>query len=95
MLKRFQDKWQVKGWRFFLVILCFALGGSLCGWLGRALMQLLAIENRLVWIILYIIVVTLLWPLSVLAVSLPLGQFSFFKQYIRKIFARLKRKSSI
>ncbi|MEI9955657.1 MAG: hypothetical protein WDM90_04950 [Ferruginibacter sp.] len=43
-------------------------------------------------VVVYIVLITLLWPLAVLIISIPLGQFSFFKRYIVKIFKRFGGK---
>jgi formyltetrahydrofolate-dependent phosphoribosylglycinamide formyltransferase len=36
----------------------------------------------------------LLWPVSVLLISIPLGQFNFFKKYIRKLFRRMSGQTT-
>jgi formyltetrahydrofolate-dependent phosphoribosylglycinamide formyltransferase len=92
MLKKLQRHWGVNGWNLLLIITTFALGGSLCGYLGRRILLLTEFEKGPGWVFLYILLVTLLWPVSVLLVSLPLGQFSFFKRYIGKVFGRIRSK---
>ena len=89
MFKGLQQKWKVNGWQLLLIITTFALGGSLCGYLGRKLLGLFTIDSAAVRVILYIILVTLLWPLCVLIVSIPFGQFNFFRNYIQKIGKRM------
>jgi formyltetrahydrofolate-dependent phosphoribosylglycinamide formyltransferase len=89
MFDRLQQKWKVNGLQLALILCTFAIGGSLTGYAGRRLMPLLGIEQDWLWIIVYIIVVTLLWPLSVLLVSIPFGQFRFFVQYLKKIGKRM------
>jgi hypothetical protein len=32
---------------------------------------------------------TILWPMAVIVVSIPLGQFAFFKNYLKKVWARI------
>jgi len=95
MFKKLQGKWKVNGWNLLLIISTFALGGSLCGIVGRKLLMLSGIEKGVGWFILYIIVVTLLWPVSVLLVSVPLGQFSFFKRYISRIWHKMKGDKTV
>ncbi len=89
MLERLQKKWKVSGWQFVLIIATFAIGGSATGYIARKLMPVFAIGPTWLWILIYILLVTLLWPLAVLIVSIPLGQFPFFIRYIRKIGARM------
>lgn len=52
-------------------------------------MPVLHIENRPLWVVIYIVLITLLWPLSVLMVSIPLGQFAFFREYLLRIGTRI------
>ena len=88
MFEKLKQHWNVKGFNLVLIITTFALGGSVCGYTGRKLLGLTDIDKGLLWVILYIFLVTLLWPLAVIVVSIPLGQFWFFKKYLRKIFGR-------
>jgi hypothetical protein len=89
MLNRLQDKWKVGAGRLILILITFATGGSLTGYAGRKLMALTGIENTALYIPVYIILITLIWPLMVLLVSIPLGQFFFFKKYIGRIGNRI------
>jgi formyltetrahydrofolate-dependent phosphoribosylglycinamide formyltransferase len=85
MFDKLKQKWKVNGLNLVLIIATFALGGSLCGYAGRKILLLTNLEKGAVWLFLYIILVTLLWPLCVLLISIPMGQFAFFKKYIIKI----------
>ena len=76
----------------FLILCTFAIGGSLTGWVGKKIMGLLAIEKGVVWVLVYILLVTLLWPIAVLLVSVFFGQFRFFVKYLRKIGRRMGMK---
>jgi hypothetical protein len=89
MLKKLQEKWKVGLLQLVLIITTFALGGSLCGYAGRKLLGLTGIEKGVLWIVLYVILVTILWPVAVILVSIPLGQFAFFKNYLKKVWARI------
>lgn len=85
MLEKLKKHWKVNSINLALIIITFALGGSLCGYAGRKILLLTNMEKGPVWVMLYIILVTLLWPLAVILISLPLGQFWFFKNYVAKI----------
>ncbi|HUP12573.1 MAG TPA: DUF6787 family protein, partial [Niastella sp.] len=89
MFEKLQQKWKVNGWRLLLILVTFALGGSLCGYAGRKLLELFSIESNLIRIPLYILLVTILWPLCVILISIPLGQFNFFRSYLRKMGRRM------
>lgn len=88
MFDRLQTRWKVNGWRLFLILVTFAVGGSLTGIAGKKLMSLTGIDHPVLYILLYVLVITIIWPLMVLTVSIPLGQFPFFKNYL----ARMKNK---
>ncbi|MET0393387.1 MAG: phosphoribosylglycinamide formyltransferase [Chitinophagaceae bacterium] len=89
MFDRLQKKWKVNGLQLALVLCTFALGGSLTGYAGRRLMAVFAIDQSWLWVIVYILLITLLWPMAVLLVSIPFGQFRFFINYLRKIGRRM------
>lgn len=86
MFQRLREKWKVNGWQLALILITFALGGSTCGYLGRKILAQLDIESAFIRLPLYIILITLLWPLCVLIISIPLGQFRFFQSYLKKVF---------
>lgn len=90
MFHKLKSKWKVGGMQFVLIIFTFAIGGSLTGYIGRKLLLLFDIENKAIWLSLYILIVTLLWPLMVILISIPFGQFSFFKKYLKKMAIRMK-----
>ncbi|MGN6421156.1 MAG: DUF6787 family protein [Pseudobacter sp.] len=92
MFTRLQQKWKVNGWRLLLILITFAVGGSLCGYLGRIILNQLAINQPVIRIILYVVIVTLLWPLCVIVISIPTGQFFFFRSYLKKMGQRIAGK---
>ncbi len=89
MFEKLKQRWGVNGVQMLLILCTFALGGSLCGVAGRKLMGLTGLENGVLWILLYIVLITLLWPFCVLLISIPFGQFSFFIKYLAKIWNRM------
>lgn len=92
MFKKLQTKWKVGAGRLMLIIVTFAIGGSLCGYTGRKLLALTNIEKGFLWVLLYIVIISILWPVAVLLVSIPLGQFSFFKRYLCNMYEKMKCK---
>lgn len=89
MFNKLQTKWKVSTGRLILIIITFAIGGSLCGYAGRKILELTNIEKGVGWVFFYIVTVTVLWPIAVLLVSIPLGQFSFFKRYLRNMYDKI------
>lgn len=92
MLNKWKEKWQV-GWLQLTLIICtFACGGALCGVTGTKLLGLTGLEKGITYFLIYIITITILWPFCVLMVSLPLGQFNFFKNYLKRMANMLQSK---
>jgi formyltetrahydrofolate-dependent phosphoribosylglycinamide formyltransferase len=85
MFEKLKQRWKVNGVNLVLIIATFALGGSLCGYAARKLLLFTNLEKGILWFVLYILLISLLWPLCVLLISVPLGQFAFFKRYIIKV----------
>ncbi len=85
MFEGLQKKWKVSGLQLALILCTFAIGGSFTGFIGKKVMNALSINQDWLWAILYILLITIIWPLAVLLVSFPFGQFRFFSNYIRKI----------
>jgi len=94
MFDKLGQKWKVSGWRLLLILVTFATGGSLTGLAGRRIMNATGIENGVLYFVLYILLITLIWPVAVLLVSIPLGQFRFFKTYIGRILRRFSKKKN-
>ena len=89
MFEKLKKHWGVNGFNLTLILITFAFGGSLCGYAARKLLTLINIDKGFVWILLYLLTVTILWPFAVLMVSVPFGQFNFFKGYLNKIKNRM------
>jgi len=92
MFKKLQERWKVNIWNLLLILSTFALGGSACGKLSGILLNLWSNDKTFIWWVLYIILVTILWPFCVLLISIPLGQFRFFKNYIQRIAKKIVGK---
>lgn len=95
MFQRLQKKWKVTPGRLLLILIVFALGGSATGYLGKKFMAVLGISEVWLYIPIYIIVVTILWPLMVILVSIPFGQFNFFRSYLAKMASRFKGRGAV
>ena len=88
-LKRLQEKWKLGTGQFWLVILTFALGGSLSGRLCSFLLKLVFLEKNWAFWLVYPLFLTILWPFSVIFISFFTGQFAFFKGYLTRVGSRL------
>jgi hypothetical protein len=92
MFTRLKNKWKVSWLQFILIFCTFAIGGSACGYTGRKILSLFSFEKNILYYLIYVVIITILWPIAVLLISIPLGQFTFFKKYIGKIGKRVLRK---
>ena len=88
-IQSLQEKWKVRGSQFWLIMLTFALGGSLSGRLCSFLLNLVFLEKNWAFWLVYPLFLTILWPFSVIFVSLLTGQFTFFKGYLSRVGSRL------
>lgn len=89
MFERLRKKWKVNGFQLLLILCTFAIGGSVTGYAGKRIMPLFGIDTPWLYIPVYILLVTLLWPMMVLLISIPFGQFRFFAGYLKKIGKRM------
>ena len=89
MLERLKKKWGVSAGRLVLILVTFAVGGSLSGIAAKKVMSLTGIGSAAFYIPVYIIVVTIIWPIAVMTVSLFTGQFIFFRQYLSRMGSRI------
>jgi hypothetical protein len=90
MFEKLRKKWNVNLPQLILILCVFAIGGSFTGYIGKILMPLLGISNSILWTVVYLFLVTIIWPVMVLIVSIPFGQFPFFRHYISRLLGRLK-----
>lgn len=89
MFDKLKNKWKVSGIQLILILCTFAIGGSLCGYVGRQIMVLLPLDKGVLWYVIYIVLITILWPIAVILVSIPFGQLSFFRNYLGRVAKKL------
>src|SRR5215813_3980150 len=94
MFERLQQRWKVGPLQIALIIISFALGGSLTGYTAKKIMDVLSVDKDWLWIIVYILIVTIIWPLAVLVVGLFFGQFNFFIGYVTRLGRKIGVVSS-
>jgi len=89
MFEGLRKKWKVTGLQLTLILCTFAIGGSFTGFVAKKVMNALSIGQDWLWAVIYILLITIIWPLAVLVVSIPFGQFPFFWRYIKKIGVKM------
>ena len=90
--EKLKNKWGVGSFQLLLILVTFALGGSACGMVSKKILSILQLSNSFLNISLYIILITVFWPLCVLLISIPFGQFLFFRNYIGRVIKKLSGK---
>jgi len=93
-INKLQQKWGVGQMQFWLIMTTFALGGSLSGYLNKQILNLVFLEKNAAYWLIYPLLLTILWPFSVIFVSFLTGQFPFFKGYLGRIWGRLSGSAS-
>ena len=93
-INKLQQKWGVGQVQFWLIMTTFALGGSLSGYLNKQILNLVFLEKNAAYWLIYPLLLTILWPFSVILVSFLTGQFSFFKGYLGRMWGRLSGGNS-
>jgi folate-dependent phosphoribosylglycinamide formyltransferase PurN len=93
-INKLQKKWGVGQVQFWLIMTTFALGGSLSGYLNKQILNLVFLEKNAAYWLIYPLLLTILWPFSVILVSFVTGQFAFFKGYLGRMWGRLSGGNS-
>jgi formyltetrahydrofolate-dependent phosphoribosylglycinamide formyltransferase len=88
MFDRLKKKWNVNGLQLTLILCTFAIGGSVTGYSARKLLGIFSVDQRWLWIIIYLLLITIIWPIAVYLISFPFGQSPFFTRYLKKIGKR-------
>jgi hypothetical protein len=85
MFEKLKLKWKVSTLQLVLILCTFAIGGSIDGRLTHGIMSYFFDEKPFYYWLIYFVILTILWPLCVILVSIPMGQFVFFKNYLTKM----------
>ena len=85
MFEKLKQKWKVNVLQLTLILFTFAIGGSLTGYVAKKIMNALSIDADWLWVIVYLLLITVIWPIMVLIISIPFGQFRFFSNYTKKL----------
>ena len=89
MFEKLQRKWKVSGVQLALILITFAIGGSVTGFLGKKILNLLNLRQDWLWTLIYILLVIIIWPIAVLIVSFFFGQYRFFSGYVLRLINRI------
>ena len=100
MFKSLMNKWKVTKKDLFVILLVFAITGFSTAYVSKAVTGWVGFTDSTHWgwkILVRLGILVFGYQAILLAVAFLLGQFSFFWQYEKKIFTRLKilRKKKI
>ena len=89
MFSGLKKRWKVNVWQLLLILITFAAAGSATGFVGKFLMDLLDIQILWLYILIYVVLISLVWPMMVITCSIVFGQFHFFKGYLKRMGKRI------
>jgi len=94
-LRKMQFKWKVSPRDTILILTVFAITGTTTAWLSRFITRYLVPtgEGFLFWTV-KLTIILLGYQLLLLVISVPFGQFPFFRRYLTRLFSRLFRWKS-
>ncbi len=89
-MKKLKERWQIKSnFQLAVIFVVFAINGSLSAKIGQLLMNLFGLNkenlNLIFYYLIFIIIVTLIYPFLLIANGFIFGQFVFFFLFSRKM----------
>lgn len=82
MFERLQNKWKVNNLQLVLIISTFAVGGSSTGFIAKKIMNALPIDQDWIWVTVYLLLMTIIWPIAIIIISIPFGQFQIGRAHV-------------
>lgn len=96
LFQRLKDKWGIESnWQFLLINIIFAITGSMTVFVRKPVFHLLGITSETSFVIkffLYIIIVTPVYFVLLLAIGTLFGQFRFFWNFEKRFFKRFRMR---
>lgn len=97
MFKKLKEKWGVtSNFQFWLIFTIFGVTGTSMLFIKPPLFELLGIHRDmplLLYILLYILIITPVYFTVLLLIGSIFGQYRFFIGFIKRMFSRFSRKS--
>ncbi len=93
-MKKFKERWQIKSnYQLVIIFIVFAINGSLSAKIVFFLMKVVGLNkqnlNLIFYYLIFIIIVTLIYPFLLIANGFIFGQFEFFFRFSRKMLKNL------
>jgi hypothetical protein len=95
MFKKLKEKWRVSNLDLVFILTVFAITGSSTVWLTAEITDWLKLESSspLYWL-LKISMLAFGYPLILIVLSIPFGQFRFFSGFLNKTWRKIRGKKS-
>ncbi|MGZ5245457.1 MAG: DUF6787 family protein [Flavitalea sp.] len=91
MFKRLKEKWKVNNLDLVLILVVFALTGSSTVWLTAKITGWLNISSSTsTYWLLKIAMLVFGYPIILILLSIPFGQFRFFSGFLYKTWRRIR-----
>lgn len=97
MLKRLQQKWNVSGRQFFLILCVFAITGTTTAWLTRVVTGWAGFTDQTFWLwklLLRLAMLVIGYQVILLTVAFLFGQFPFFWKFEKRMLRWIAGKRS-
>ncbi len=92
-MEKLKQRWGINSnLQFFIILIVFAITGSLSAWLAKPICAALDITRAsfgLWYFLLYLIVITPIYKILLLLIGTIFGQYRFFKSFLQKMLSRL------
>jgi hypothetical protein len=92
-MKRLKQRWGISSnFQFFIILLVFAITGSLSAWVAKPICATLGITKAslgLWYFLVYIVVIMPVYKILLLLIGTIFGQHRFFKSFLQKMLSRL------
>ncbi len=94
MMRKLKERWQIKSnFQLAVIFVVFAINGSLSAKVGQLLLNLFGLNkenlNLIFYYLIFIVIVTLIYPFLLIANGFIFGQFEFFFRFSRRILKHL------
>ncbi|MEO0037717.1 MAG: hypothetical protein RIQ59_928 [Bacteroidota bacterium] len=93
-MANFKQSWNLTNWRFFVIILVFAVTGSSAAMLSKPILHWLGISKEthhiVLYILLYIVIIFPIYQVLLVSFGFLFGQFQFFWNFEKKMLRAMK-----
>jgi hypothetical protein len=79
------------GWDYILILVIFAVTGTTAAYFSRLIMPLTGIENRFLYVVVYILLITPIYQVLLLGYAFIFGKYRYFLEKQRKLGRWLMR----